>query len=157
MSTLPIESTLPIKADSAFNAAQMIEYLSATTIPLRLACNGGNGFPLVASHWFEYREGCLLLAVHQSSMVAALLSQNPLCGFEIAADTIPYRGVRGQGVATLVREGAGAQLDSLIQRYLGSADSKLAQWLLGRAEQEYAVRITPSWLTSWDFSARMVQ
>jgi hypothetical protein len=40
-------------------------------------------------------------------------------------------------------------------RYLGKRESRLAQWLLGRADEEYVVRIAPSWITSWDFSERM--
>ena len=148
-------STLPIKSDSAYDAEQMASYLRDTQIPLRLACNGGNGFPLVASHWFEYRDGGLYLAIHQNSRVASLLGQNPLCGFEIAADTSPYRGVRGQGTVTLSRQGAADQLETLIRRYLGDTESKLARWLLSRADEEYVVRIAPSWITSWDFSRRM--
>lgn len=146
---------LPIKSDSAFDTAQMIEYLSTARIPLRLASNGGSGFPLVASHWFEYRDGSLFLAIHESSKVAALLQENPRCGFEIAADTMPYRGARGQGTATLSKASATEQLDTLIRRYLGNTESKLAQWLLSRAEAEFIVRIDPLWITSWDFSKRM--
>jgi nitroimidazol reductase NimA-like FMN-containing flavoprotein (pyridoxamine 5'-phosphate oxidase superfamily) len=148
-------SALPIRPDSAFDAAQMADYLRAAKFPLRLACNGDNGFPLVASHWFELRGGSLFLAIHESSKVAALLQKNPRCGFEIAADSIPYRGVRGQGTATLTRSGATEQLESLIARYLGHAESKLAQWLLSRAAAELVVRIDPVWLTGWDFSKRM--
>jgi len=146
---------LPIKSNSAFNTEQMVDYLSTARIPLRLAINGGSGFPLVASHWFEYRDGSLFLAIHESSKTAALLQENPRCGFEIAADTIPYRGARGQGAATLSRAGATEQLETLIDRYLGSTESKLAQWLLSRAEAEFIVRIDPLWITSWDFSKRM--
>jgi nitroimidazol reductase NimA-like FMN-containing flavoprotein (pyridoxamine 5'-phosphate oxidase superfamily) len=150
-------ATLPIRSTSAFSHDQMVDYLLTTEIPLRLACNGGNGFPLVASHWFEYRDGALLLAIHQGARVATLLEQNPLCGFEIAADTMPYRGVRGQGTAILTRVDAGEQLERLICRYMGATDSPLARWLLSRADEEYLVKITPSWLASWDFSERMSQ
>ncbi len=87
--------------------------------------------------------------------MASLLKQDPLCGFEIAPDTIPYHGVRGQGRVTLTRTGAGELLERLIHRYLEGTDSTLAQWLLSRADQEYAVRIAPTWATSWDFSHRM--
>src|SRR5690606_39495771 len=109
---------LPIKRDSAYDAQQMADYLAAARIPLRLACNGGNGFPLVASHWFEYRDGAFYLAIHQNSRVASLLDQNPLFGFEIAADTIPFRGVLGQGTVFLSLPGDPAQTHSLILSYL---------------------------------------
>lgn len=147
--------TLPLKPDSAFSSVQMAEFLSSAKVPIRLACNGSNGFPLVASHWYQYQDGLLYLAIHSKSHVAALLHKNPNCGFEIAADTAPYRGVRGQGTASLGREGAGAQLEGLLLRYLGSTDSKLARWLLSRASEEYLVCITPTWITSWDYSERM--
>ena len=31
----------------------------------------------------------------------------------------------------------------------------LAQWLLGRVDQEVVVAIRPEWLTSWDYRDRM--
>lgn len=147
---------LPVKSDSAFNPEQMAAFLTGAKIPMRLACNGSNGFPLVASHWYQFEDGLLYLAVHCNSHVAALLQRNPRCGFEIAADTVPYRGVRGQGTVTLGREGAGARLEGLILHYLGNTDSKLARWLLSRASEEYVVCIAPIWITSWDYSPRMV-
>lgn len=146
---------LPVKSDSAFSPAQMAEFLTSAKIPMRLACNGNNGAPLVASHWYQFEDGLLYLAIHCNSHVASLLQQNPHCGFEVAADTAPYRGVRGQGRATLTRDGAGARLEGLILRYLGNTDSKLARWLLSRANEEYAVCIAPTWITSWDYSQRM--
>ncbi|MAT49961.1 MAG: pyridoxamine 5'-phosphate oxidase [Porticoccaceae bacterium] len=148
-------SSLPLKADSAFNAGELEGYLHTMTIPMRLACLGSNGFPLVASHWYRYQDGELFSALHQNSLVARHLRENPRCSFEIAADTLPYRGARGQGIAHLHREGAGECLEQLIVRYLGDTDSKLAQWLLSRRNEEYMVRITPRWITSWDFTERM--
>ena len=67
----------------------------------------------------------------------------------------PYRGVRGQGRAHLLPEAGAARLEVLLDRYLGDRESNLARWLLSRAEDEVAIRIEPSWLTAWDFSARM--
>jgi len=43
----------------------------------------------------------------------------------------------------------------LLDRYLGSRDSGFATWLIERASTEVAIRIEPTWLTSWDFSKRM--
>jgi hypothetical protein len=146
---------IPLKSDSAYSERQVVEFLVETAIPLRLACHGHKGYPLVASHWFLYEEGYLCCAVHDSSLVAQLLTDNPKCGFEVAPDTIPYHGVRGQGEVTLSREGAGEMLGRLILRYLGNLDSSLAKWLMSRADGEYLVRIRPTWLTAWDFSERM--
>ena len=144
-----------IKESSKYSEAEIIAFLSTAVIPMRLACNSDKGFPLVASHWFKYQDGALYCAVHRSSLVAKLLAKDPRCGFEIAADTAPYRGVRGQGNAALLVENAGENLHELIVRYLGDSQSQLAKWLLSRSDEEYLVRITPTWVTSWDFSERM--
>ncbi len=43
----------------------------------------------------------------------------------------------------------------LIERYLGDTDSKLASFLLARAEQETVIGIEPQTLVSWDYRERM--
>jgi len=144
-----------IKESSKYSEAEIIEFLSTAVIPMRLACNTEKGFPLVASHWFKYQDGALYCAIHRSSLVAKLLTKDPRCGFEIAGDSVPYRGVRGQGNAALLMQNAGENLHNLILRYLGDTQSSLAKWLLSRSDEEYLVRITPTWVTSWDFSERM--
>jgi hypothetical protein len=58
-------------------------------------------------------------------------------------------------VAGLRAEGAADLLERLLHRYLGSTDSSLGRFLLGRAEEELVVRLTPSWIDSWDYSRRM--
>jgi hypothetical protein len=46
-------------------------------------------------------------------------------------------------------------LGSLVDRYVGSRDTKFSKWLLGRTEDEVAVEIDIQWMTSWDYSGRM--
>ena len=147
--------TLPVINSSVFSEQQIAEFLAAATIPVRLACNDEKGFPLVASHWFAYHDGLLYCAIHKASRFAKLLSRDPRCGFEIAGDSPPYRGVRGQGNAELISKQGEAQLKELLNRYLGGTQSALAQWLLSRGADELAVCITPTWVTSWDFTERM--
>lgn len=66
----------------------------------------------------------------------------------------PYRGVRGQGRASLRREG-GTLLGELLDRYLGGGDSPLARRLLADAADEVAIRVVPTRLASWDYTERM--
>jgi hypothetical protein len=68
---------------------------------------------------------------------------------------MPYRGVRGQGRASLIDEAGMDTLLLLIDRYLGTRESRFARWLIGKAANETAICIAPHWLTSWDFSSRM--
>ncbi len=141
---------------STWDRAEIDRFLLETTIPVRLAVID-DGVPLVVSIWYQWdaASGTLLCVSHQNARVVRLLEASSACGFEIARDDPPYKGVRGQGEVTLERASAGVVLGSLIRRYLGDTDSSLAQWLLGRIDEEVVLRIRPSWITSWDFSARM--
>ncbi len=114
-------------------------------------------FPALCSIWFEWNveEGTLWCASHESSKLIKLLQKNPNCAFEVAPNDPPYKGVRGQGVATLMRKPAIEVLSRLIARYLGETDSSLARWLLSRQEGEFAICIKPVWLSAWDYSERM--
>ena len=146
---------LPTSASSQLDAARAEAYLRDATIPLRLAVNAADGFPLVASHWFLYREGALYCVLHKSSLMARRLAADGRCGFEIGSDQPPYRGVRGQGDASLHDDGVESSLRELLARYRIKSDSRLAAWLLGRVEEERLVRIVPTWVSGWDFSERM--
>ena len=131
------------------------QFLAEIVIPLRIACVGADGFPRVVSVWFLFRDGHLLSVSHQDSSLVALLRADAKVGFEVARELPPYRGVRGQGVAMLTYEGAGAVLDEVLQRYLGGTDSDLARWLLSRRDEEVLISIEPERLFSWDYRERM--
>ena len=94
-------------------------------------------------------------AAHAWSSMSAENDVPPRCAFEIAPNEPPYWGVRGRATASLEPEGASALLRRLLDRYLGSADSSLGQFLLARAEEELVVRLRPSRIASWDYSGRM--
>jgi len=144
-----------IRSSSAWDAEQINHFLADTVIPIRLACIDRDGEPLICSLWYLYADGALWCATQQSASVIALLEANPRCGFEVAPETMPYRGVRGQGRVSLSAADGPATLLRLIERYLGTRDSGFAKWLIERSSTEVAIRIEIAWLTSWDFSQRM--
>lgn len=150
-----IERSVVIKASSQMSLTEIEQFLLKSQIPLRISSVGPDGFPLVSSLWFLYQDDCFFCATHKSSLVAKRFSFNNKCGFEVAADSMPYSGVRGQGVVSMALGNAEQLLEELIQRYAIDPEAYLAKWLLSRSEDEYVLRITPSWLTAWDFSSRM--
>ena len=85
----------------------------------------------------------------------ARLGRNPRCGFEVAADQPPYRGVRGYGSARIAAEDGQQTLLHLLDRYLGQENQGLRQWLLQRADDEVAVVLEDLAVSTWDFSGRM--
>lgn len=131
---------------------QIEAYLDEAVIPVRLATAGKRG-PLVQSLWFLYDDASLWCATQADSVLAMRLRKDARVGWEVAADAPPYRGARGTGTAALVDD-AERVLRRLIARY-GQAGTPLADWLLGRAESEVAIRIGDLRVASWDYSPRM--
>jgi nitroimidazol reductase NimA-like FMN-containing flavoprotein (pyridoxamine 5'-phosphate oxidase superfamily) len=130
-------------------------YLRDTVVPVRVACLSHTGWPIVLSLWYLYRDGVLWCASQSHAWVIRRLREDPRCAFEVAPNEPPYRGVRGQGRATLEATQGADILRGLVARYLGSEDSELAGWLFSRSEQEVAIRIEPMRISSWDYSKRM--
>lgn len=123
-------------------------------IPLRVSVETRAG-PLIVPLWFEWDGASFWCASHRSAAVVAALAAEPRCAFDLSTNEMPYRGLRGRGRASCHPELGGAVLERLIDRYLPDRDHPLARWLLSRRDAEVAIRITPDWQTSWDYSARM--
>ena len=152
MSSTP-SSTIP--RSGPWTASQVREFLSEARIPMRLAANTDSGFPVVLSLWFLVEGDEIFGAVHRDARIAQRLRADPRCAFEIAPNEPPYFGVRGQATASLESAGARELLERLLRRYVGTTDSKLGRFLLGRADEELVVRLKPEWIGTWDYSERM--
>lgn len=130
-------------------------FLCQMQIPLRLASVTNTGWPVVVSLWYLYENGRLYCATQKTAKIVAHLGREPRCAFEVAADLPPYRGVRGQGKASVTQSRGPEILTRLLERYLKGASSSLAQRLLTRSAEEVAIEIEPVALTTWDFTERM--
>ncbi len=144
-----------MKPRGPWSQAQVDAFLREARLPIRLACLGQRGFPVLASLWFLPLEGRLWCATQRSASVARLLERDPRCAFEISPDAPPYRGVRGQASASLHPERGEEILRKLVSRYLGDSPTPFSRWLLERADSETAIALEPRSLLSWDFQERM--
>ncbi len=145
----------PPSRKGPWSQVEIERHLEQSRIPLRLACNGARGFPLVTSLWFLPDDGRLWCATQRTAHLVSHLERDPHCAFEVAPEDPPYRGVRGQGIASLHPERGAWLLRRLVERYLDDPESPFARWLLSRSETETAIGIEPRSLVSWDFRARM--
>lgn len=143
-------------ASGPWDESEIESFLDQTCIPVRLATNGSSG-PLVQSLWFAPQGLELWCCTQKSSILTKRLERDNKVGFEVAADTPPYRGVRGTGVAHLLDDNVQSTLQTLIERYQGTERTELSDWLLSRIESEIAIRIEPRTIASWDFSRRMTK
>lgn len=138
-----------------WSASEIERFLEETRVPVRVACHGASGFPMLVSLWFIHREGRLWCATKRTSHVAERLASDPRCAFEISLERPPYRGVRGTARASLHDERGEEMLRALIDRYLGNSNAELASRLLSQVAEETAIAIDPQSLVSWDFRGRM--
>lgn len=147
---------MKIASSSDWSEAQITSFLTATTIPIRLAVQDGD-YPTICSVWYAYAESAkaIYCVSHQSSHLVKLLRETGRCGFEVAPNEPPYQGVRGKAQVDFQTSDATEMLTGLIERYLGSTDSQLARWLLGRVAEEVVIELKPTWITAWDYSGRM--
>lgn len=152
----PDKSLINLKKSSAWSEQEVCSFLATSKIPLRIATTTGS-YPTLCSVWYMFDEprGDLLCVSHENSQLVSDLMANQKCAFEIAPNEPPYFGVRGKAMVTLSKESALETLTTIIPRYLGDTESRLAKWLIGRSDEEYVIRLRPVQMTSWDYRERM--
>ena len=131
------------------------DLVSDKKIPIRLACIKPSGSPTVISLWYIAVDGQIYCATQKSAKIVSYLENNPICGFEIAADKPPYKGTRGEGEARIIQERGDEILKPLIDKYLGQKESTLSKLLKKNAISEVAIEITPKKIFHYDYSKRM--
>ncbi len=109
----------------------------------------------VISLWYVCNDHKIYCATQKMAKIVSHLQRNPLCGFEIAADKPPYKGMRGEGIAKILNETGVYVLDLLIEKYLGEKESALSKLLRNNSKTEVAIEIIPQKIFKYDYSKRM--
>jgi nitroimidazol reductase NimA-like FMN-containing flavoprotein (pyridoxamine 5'-phosphate oxidase superfamily) len=140
-----------------------MECLTNSKIPIRLACMSISDWPIVVSLWYTYLNEKVYCATQNTAKVVKYLRKNPKCGFEIAGDSFPYRGIRGYGKASIVENKGEEILRMLIQKYLTGKETtisslKLYKLLLSKEhlQNEVAIEIIPAAMFKWNYKKRMI-
>ena len=128
---------------------------SKLKIPIRIAFVDCNNEPKVISLWYVCINGKIFCATQKSAKIVKHLKENPICGFEIAADSPPYKGLRGKGIVKILENNGKKILRILMDKYLDDKESKLSQFLKDNSKTEVAIEITPKKIINYDYSQRM--
>jgi nitroimidazol reductase NimA-like FMN-containing flavoprotein (pyridoxamine 5'-phosphate oxidase superfamily) len=135
--------------------ARLANFIEASRTPLRIACNTASHFPLIVPLWFLFDGEAFWCVTHKDAKLLTHLRNDQRVGFEIANNDPPYAGARGYGTVELIPEKGAELLPKLLKRYFIREDSRLATWLLSRADDEVAIRLTPLYINGWDYQDRM--
>jgi nitroimidazol reductase NimA-like FMN-containing flavoprotein (pyridoxamine 5'-phosphate oxidase superfamily) len=137
-----------------WDESEVAAFLADAVVPVRLAVRTPGGPLWMLSLWFVHREGSLWCATSADADVVRYLEGDDGVAFEVSTNDPPYRGVRGNGTATVLPDGE-ALLRDLLERYLGGTGSPLARRLLDPSREEVQIRVDPRRIHSWDYSDRM--
>lgn len=136
----------------------VVEYLTVCNYPLRLSCISTSNWPIVISLWYVYMNEKIYCATQNTSKVVKYLDTYSKCGFEISENNFPYRGVRGYGITSILKDKGEYILRILLDKYLkGKESTKIYHLLLSEShlQNEIAIEITPFRMFEWDFKERM--
>lgn len=139
----------------AWTEAEVEAFLRDATIPVRLATLRPDGSLWLVALWFRYRDGVLECATGADADLVRFLRADDRVAFDVSTNDVPYRGVRGNGTASVAPDEDVAVLRSLVERYLGGTDSRLARRLLDDDREEVRIRVDPAVVFSWDYTERM--
>ncbi|WP_435362015.1 pyridoxamine 5'-phosphate oxidase family protein [Haloarchaeobius sp. DFWS5] len=136
------------------------DFLDGSTIPLRLSCRTPGDKLWMLSLWFEYDAdaGVFRCATAADADVVRYLESDDAVAFEVSTNDPPYRGVRGQGHASVEPDDEKALLRRLLERYLagqGGAESQLGKKLLAPERDEVTITVEIDRAYAWDFTPRM--
>ena len=138
----------------------MVDYLTASAIPIRISCISTENWPIIISLWYVYMNKKLYCATQNTSRIIKYLRHSPKCGFEVSEDHFPYRGIRGYGNTLILQDKGEYILRILLEKYLKEKESsKIYKLLLSEKhlKNEVAIEITPFRMFEWDFRDRMSQ
>ncbi|ELZ90383.1 hypothetical protein C440_16931 [Haloferax mucosum ATCC BAA-1512] len=136
---------------------RVTDFLTRTTIPIRLSCRTPSDDLWMLSLWYEWdaEQSELRCATSADADIVRFLRAHDDIAFEVSTNDPPYRGVRGRGTATVEPDDEKAVLRRLIGRYLGDDETPLTKRLLSPERDEVVIRIRPTKLHTWDYASRM--
>jgi PPOX class probable F420-dependent enzyme len=135
-------------------------FLLESKLNLQIATIDEKGEPNIQPVWFYYDkdERKLLIITSKSAKKTQNLRNRPAVYFSIDDENLPFKGVKGKGIATVVEEPNRIvpQADKISMKYLGTLDDPAAKEMAERSKngEGVLVEISPKFFSTWDFGKR---
>lgn len=145
-----------VRISGTWDDDQLETFLRESKIPIRLSSHRPDASLWLVALWYRYRDGSFECATWEDAKIVQYLRNDSEVAFDVSTNESPYRGVRGNGTATMSPDTDKEVLRGLIERYGVERESPLAEWLLDDAREGIRIRVQPRVMYSWDYSDSMV-
>ena len=134
-----------------------IERFLESKLNLQLATIDQKGEPNIQPVWFYYdRDGeKLTISTSKSAKKTQNLRNKPVAYFSVDDENLPYKGVKGRGIANIVEDidRVVSQADRISMKYLSTLDHPIAKTItdISKKGEVVIVEISPKFFSSWDY------
>ena len=130
---------------------ELVAFLNEAPIA-RLGSMNPDGTIHIASVYFKYDNGEILIGTQDISHKTRNIKNNPNVTVLIDNQEAPFRGVLIYGIAALEYEDVIAKRASIFSRYMSAEDAQNSASDLASRFQSVVIRIKPQKVTSYDYS-----
>jgi general stress protein 26 len=124
---------------------------------LQFATTDEQGKPNIQPVWFYYDKNGETLTI--TTFILAKKTQNlrnkPTVYFSIDDENLPYKGVKGKGIATIIEDPNRTvpQGNRISMKYLGTLDHPIAKMISDRSKkgEVVVIEISPKFFSTWDY------
>ena len=151
-----IDATSGIPGMTREEAERFLE----SKLNLQIASIDEKGEPNIQPVWFYYDkdQGKLLITTSKLAKKTQNLRNRPIIYFSIDDESLPYKGVKGKGKATIIEDPNRIvpQANKISMKYLGTLDHPAAKEMADRSKsgEGVLVEISPKFFSTWDFGKR---
>jgi PPOX class probable F420-dependent enzyme len=134
-----------------------VEGFLESKLNLQIATIEEKGEPNIQPVWFYYDkdEGKLLITTSKLAKKTQNLRNRPTIYFSIDDENLPYKGVKGKGIATIVEDPDRIvpQADRISMKYLGTLDHSVAKLITDGSKkgEVVLVEISPKFFSTSDY------
>jgi nitroimidazol reductase NimA-like FMN-containing flavoprotein (pyridoxamine 5'-phosphate oxidase superfamily) len=134
-----------------------IDNFLESKLNLQFATTDEQGEPNIQPVRFYYDKigEKLMITTSKLAKKTRNLRNKPTVYFSIDDENLPYKGVKGKGIATIVEDPNRTvpQGDRISMKYLGTLDHPIAKMITDRSKkgEVVVIEISPKFFSTWDY------